>query len=173
MVRSSYGRPAGRPVRSLVECAKVYHAPEREAETRRLRRKPPAGTPNRLKQVARSGAAAHLSAKSHCPNWRLDNGTKQRYHWAVNTKQRVILKRIFTRPTAANLKWSDAESLLLALGATIRAGSGSRVRIELGGIRLTTHTPHPQKEMDKGAVDDLRTLLERAGVNPDEEQQDA
>ena len=91
----------------------------------------------------------------------------------MNTRQRATLKRIFTRPTPANLKWSDAESLLLALGATIREGRGSRVRIELGGIHLTTHTPHPQKEMDKGAVDDLRTLLERAGVEPDEDQQNA
>jgi len=50
-----------------------------------------------------------------------------------------------------------------ALGAEITEGSGSRVRIFLGGVRAVFHRPHPQKEADKGAVKSVRRFLEAAG----------
>ena len=43
---------------------------------------------------------------------------------------------------------------------------GSRVRIALKGVRAVFHHPHPQKEIDKGAVVSMRRFLTEAGVEP-------
>lgn len=84
----------------------------------------------------------------------------------MNAKQRKTLEAIFSRPTRANIAWSDVESLFNALGATISEGEGSRVRVSLQGVRATYHRPHPQREANKSTVDDVRTFLESAGVAP-------
>jgi hypothetical protein len=78
------------------------------------------------------------------------------------------LAAIFHSPVRASIAWSDIESLLVALGTEVEEGSGSRVRIALNGVRSVFHRPHPQKEMDKGAVKDMRRFLTEAGVTPDE-----
>jgi hypothetical protein len=54
------------------------------------------------------------------------------------------------------------------LGAEITEGSGSRVRIALNGVRSVFHRPHPEKEVDKGAVKSIGRFLLEAGVNSDE-----
>jgi HicA toxin of bacterial toxin-antitoxin, len=84
----------------------------------------------------------------------------------MNQTQRKTLFAIFETPTRANLNWKDIESLLIALGAEISEGSGSRVRIYLNGIRAVFHRPHPEKEADKGTVKSVRRFLEEAGVKP-------
>jgi len=56
--------------------------------------------------------------------------------------------------------------LLKALGCEISEGEGSRVRILLNGIKAVFHRPHPQKEIDKGALVSLRKFLENAGIKP-------
>jgi len=86
----------------------------------------------------------------------------------VNKKLRQTLSSIFHSPVNANLVWSDIETLLLALGAEIEEGSGSRVRIALNGVRSVFHRPHPRKETDKGAIKDMRRFLTEAGVVNDE-----
>lgn len=58
--------------------------------------------------------------------------------------------------------------MLLATGAEITEGSGSRVRVALNGVRAVFHRPHPQKEIDKGAVVSMRRFLEEAGLHVDE-----
>lgn len=55
--------------------------------------------------------------------------------------------------------------MLIALGAEIEEGRGSRVRIALNGVRSVFHRPHPQKETDKGAIKDMRRFLKEAGVD--------
>lgn len=60
--------------------------------------------------------------------------------------------------------WSDIESLLVALGAELNEGRGSRVRIYLNGVRAVFHRPHPEKETNKGAVISMRRFLLEAGV---------
>lgn len=72
--------------------------------------------------------------------------------------------RFFKDPVQSNIKWRDIENLLTALGANISEGNGSRVRIELNGIRAVFHRPHPEKITDKGAVKSMRRFLENAGV---------
>jgi len=43
---------------------------------------------------------------------------------------------------------------------------GSRICVKLGKQRAVFHSPHPQKETVKGAVDDIRAFLKRAGIQP-------
>ena len=82
----------------------------------------------------------------------------------LNKKQKNTLEKIFKNPISSNVLWSDIETLLLALGAEISEGRGSRVRIYLNGIRAVFHRPHPKKEKDKGALKSMRRFLETAGV---------
>ena len=56
--------------------------------------------------------------------------------------------------------------MLLAIGAEITEGRGSRVRIAFNGLRAVFHRPHPQKEADKGALVAMRRFLREAGVKP-------
>mgnify|MGYP001081620779 CR=1 FL=1 len=84
----------------------------------------------------------------------------------MNTKQRRTLKAIFENPVQATILWSDIEKLLIACGAEMSEGRGSRVRISLNGIRAVFHRPHPGKVADKGAVMSMRRFLVEAGVQP-------
>jgi HicA toxin of bacterial toxin-antitoxin, len=84
----------------------------------------------------------------------------------VDSKHQKTLEAIFEKPERANLPWRDIEALLIALGAEITEGNGSRVRVALKGVRAVFHRPHPQKEANKGAVKSVRRFLEAAGVKP-------
>ncbi len=83
----------------------------------------------------------------------------------MNKKQQKTLKKIFERPTRADISWSDVKSLLRACNADIREGKGSRTRIVLKSQILNLHKPHPQKELKKYAVELVRDFLKIAGVN--------
>jgi hypothetical protein len=83
-------------------------------------------------------------------------------------KHRKTLHAIFEIPVQANIAWKDVESLLIACGAEISEGRGSRIRIALNDIKAVFHRPHPQKETDKGAVVSMRRFLTEAGVTPDD-----
>ena len=85
----------------------------------------------------------------------------------MRKKHRKTFDDIFSTPVKANIVWSDIESLLLALGAEISQGGGSRVRIKLNDVWAVFHRPHPQKETDKGAVKAVREFLISAGVSKD------
>jgi hypothetical protein len=84
----------------------------------------------------------------------------------VDSKHQKTLEAIFEKPERANIPWRDIEALLIALGAEISDGNGSRRRVALKGVRAVFHRPHPQKETDKGAVKSVRRFLEAAGVKP-------
>lgn len=81
-----------------------------------------------------------------------------------NSKQKNVYEMIFKDPVQSNIEWRDIENLLTSLGAVISEGNGSRVRIELNGIRAVFHRPHPEKVTDKGAIKAMRKFLENAGV---------
>ena len=84
----------------------------------------------------------------------------------MKSKHRKTLQAIFENPVRANILWTDIENLLVACGAEISEGRGSRVRIALNGIRAVFHRPHPRKETDKSAVMSMRRFLIEAGVQP-------
>jgi hypothetical protein len=82
----------------------------------------------------------------------------------LSRRHRRTLEQIFDAPVRANVRWSDIEALLRALGGELTEGRGSRVRVALNGVRAVFHRPHPEKETDKGALRSVRTFLERAEV---------
>ena len=84
----------------------------------------------------------------------------------MNKKHLRTLEAIFKTPVQSNVVWEDVEKLFISLGARIKQGSGSRLAVELNGVRAYFHRPHPQKETDKGALVSARRFLENAGVRP-------
>ncbi len=84
----------------------------------------------------------------------------------MKSKHRKTIQAIFEYPVRSNILWSDIENLLIACGADINEGRGSRVRIALNNVRAVFHRPHPQKETDKGAVISMRRFLTEAGLKP-------
>jgi hypothetical protein len=89
-----------------------------------------------------------------------------RYHILMNNAQRATLAAIFARPTASNIRWSEIEALVRALGGVVEERAGSRVWVEVNGKGAVFHRPHPRPEAKKGAVDAVRTLLVNAGIRP-------
>jgi len=84
----------------------------------------------------------------------------------MSKKHRRTLDAIFENPVRSGIAWRDIEAMLVAAGAEITEGEGSRVRIALNGVRAVFQRPHPQKETDKGAVRSMRRFLTEAGVTP-------
>ncbi len=84
----------------------------------------------------------------------------------MNRRQIRTLERILERPERADIKWSEIESLLTALGAEFEEREGSRLAVYLNGRVAIFHRPHPRKETDKGAVKSVRNFLLNAGVKP-------
>jgi hypothetical protein len=84
----------------------------------------------------------------------------------VRSKHRATLKTIFVDPTRSNILWSDIEAMLVAAGAEIGEGRGSRIRVSLNDVDAVFHRPHPRKETDKGSVKSVRRFLVEAGVQP-------
>ena len=84
----------------------------------------------------------------------------------MNNKHRETLKRIFEKPVRGDISWRDIESLFAALGGEVSEGSGSRVRVALGGARAVFHRPHPRPATDKGALKSVKRFLESANIRP-------
>jgi hypothetical protein len=84
----------------------------------------------------------------------------------MNAKQAKTLGALFKHPTPSDVRWPDVESLLLALGASISEGRGSRVLVTLNGIDAVFHRPHPKPQTDRGALVAVRKFLASAGVKP-------
>lgn len=84
----------------------------------------------------------------------------------LNSKQQKTLEEIFETPTRSDISWTDVESLFLSLGAIVQQGKGSRVRVALNGVKAVFHEPHPQKEVSKSTIKDIREFLTNANVTP-------
>jgi hypothetical protein len=82
----------------------------------------------------------------------------------LGKKHQRTFDSIFENPVRASIKWNDIENMLIALGAEITEGRGSRVRIYLNKVRAVFHRPHPQKETDKGTLKSMRRYLRETGV---------
>ncbi len=55
----------------------------------------------------------------------------------MNRKQQNIVKAVFSKPTKANIEFTDLEKLTIALGGEIIEGSGSRVKFILNGAEFS------------------------------------
>ena len=81
----------------------------------------------------------------------------------MNSRHRRTLEIVFTDPVSGTLAWADVEGLLIAVGAQVIEGRGSRVRFVCGDEVETFHRPHPAKCYQLRAA---RDFLERIGVIP-------
>lgn len=102
----------------------------------------------------------------HTANNSIYNSTKNKYHIWIKSKHKKTLRLIFDRPTSANIKWKDIESLFIALGAEVGEREGSRIGVRLFNDRRVFHRPHPEPTTDKGAVASIREWLRTNGVQP-------
>ena len=84
----------------------------------------------------------------------------------MNSKHRRTLEAVFRDPVSGTVAWDDVEALLVAAGAQVIEGRGSRVRFAFGSDIATFHRPHPAKEAKRYQVRDARDFLERIGVTP-------
>lgn len=84
----------------------------------------------------------------------------------MRSRHRRTLEAIFDRPTQSGIRWSEIESMLLACAADIEERSGSRIAIELNGVRAVIHRPHPRPEAGKALVEAMRDFLTEAGITP-------
>ncbi len=82
----------------------------------------------------------------------------------MNNKHRKTLAAVFAVPVSGTLEWAAIENLLIAAGAQIIEGRGSRVRFAKGEEIAIFHRPHPAKEAKRYQVRDARDFLERIGV---------
>jgi hypothetical protein len=84
----------------------------------------------------------------------------------MNAKHRKTLAVIFKDPIQKQSEWKAIENLLVAVGADVIEGRGSRVRFHKNGEIATFHRPHPNKEAKPYQVSDAREFLIRLGVKP-------
>jgi len=82
----------------------------------------------------------------------------------VNRRHQKTLDAIFAKPVPQNIRWADTEALIKALGGSVQEREGSRVALNLNGMRAVFHRPHPRPETDRNTVRDVREFLEKAGV---------
>lgn len=79
----------------------------------------------------------------------------------MNKKQRKTYDAIFATPIRRNIVWNEVVSLIEGMGGEVAHGNGSRVRFSKNGISLNIHSPHPQKELKRYQVKDVRTFIEK------------
>jgi HicA toxin of bacterial toxin-antitoxin, len=84
----------------------------------------------------------------------------------MNSRHRKTLEAVYRDPVSGTTDWADIEALLVATGASVIEGRGSRVRFEKNGEVETFHRPHPAKEAKRYQVRAARDFLERIGVVP-------
>ena len=84
----------------------------------------------------------------------------------MNAKLRRTLKALFATPTRANVRFSDVEALIIALGGEVREGAGSRVAFELQGRRLYLHRPHPGRDAKRYQMEEVREFLRSLEIQP-------
>ncbi len=85
---------------------------------------------------------------------------------SMKAKHRKTLTAIFTKPTRANVRFADIESLLVSLGGEVSEGAGSRMSVSVSGKTVYFHRPHAGKEAKKYQVEDAREFLQLIGVTP-------
>ena len=67
------------------------------------------------------------------------------------SKHLKTLAAIFEMPVRSNIAWSDIEKMLNSFGAEVSEGSGSRVRIALGGVRRVSSSAPAKGNRQRGS----------------------
>jgi hypothetical protein len=82
----------------------------------------------------------------------------------LNSRHRRTLELLFVEPVNGNIRWSEIEALLRAVGCRVVEGEGSSVMFEKSGAKAYFHRPHPAREALRYRVKDARDFLRRIGV---------
>lgn len=83
------------------------------------------------------------------------------------SKHQKTLEAVFAEPVRANIHYRDLEGMFAWLGAEVYPNrQGSRVAIVLNGRKYSYHRPHPENEIGRKTVKDVRDFLILAGVEP-------
>lgn len=84
----------------------------------------------------------------------------------MNNKHKKTLQAVFSFPVPKGMPWADLEALLIAAGATVTEGDGSRVKFDANGVTVAFHRPHKPKTARAYQVAIAREFLESIGVKP-------
>ena len=84
----------------------------------------------------------------------------------MNNKHKKTLQAVFGSPAPKGMPWADLEALLIAAGATVTEGDGSRVKFDKDGMTVAFHRPHKPKTARTYQVTLAREFLSSIGVKP-------
>ena len=84
----------------------------------------------------------------------------------MNNKHRKTLQAVCRSPVPKGMAWADLESLLIAAGASVTEGDGSRVKFDKDGVTVAFHRPHKPPTARAYQVALAREFLESIGVKP-------
>ena len=84
----------------------------------------------------------------------------------MRAKHRRTLTRVYERPTPADIRWDEMESLLGACGVKVFDRSGFRAGLSKGSARVVVHRPHPRPTIGRATVRDIAAFLKAVGVEP-------
>lgn len=85
----------------------------------------------------------------------------------MNNKQRQTFAEVFEDPVRADVRWPEVRSLVEALGGKTKEAEGSRVRLQLGTVRMVIHAPHPGQILGRTTVRRVRVFFQEAGFVPE------
>lgn len=91
---------------------------------------------------------------------------KRFYQAVMNSKHRKTFAAIFAEPVSGTVERAAVERHLIAVGARVIEGRGSRVRFRNSGEVVAFHRLHPAKDAKRYQLRDGRDFLERLGVTP-------
>ncbi len=83
----------------------------------------------------------------------------------MNNRQQRVLQAIFEDPIRPTMKWSAIENLMIALGADVKEGRGSRIRVTLNGVHKVFYRPHPHTNAGVERIKIVRAFMLNAGVS--------
>ena len=83
-----------------------------------------------------------------------------------SSHHRDTVRKIFSHPTSGNIEWREVLSLLDYVGTTTEERNG-KFRVTLGP-ETEVFEPPRGKDIDEQMMVDLRRMLRRAGITPDD-----
>jgi hypothetical protein len=84
----------------------------------------------------------------------------------VNADHRATLRRILDHSAQGNLEWRQVRSLLEAVGTVVEDHNG-KLDVRVGDETLVLRPPHG-KDVDRETIAELRRMLTRADIRPDD-----
>ncbi|SMN15226.1 HicA protein [uncultured Candidatus Thioglobus sp.] len=83
----------------------------------------------------------------------------------MNNKHKKTLEKILTKPVLSNIKFDDADKLLISIDLERIEASGSRVTYKFDDDNfITLHKPHSSNEVKRYVVKKLQIFLSNIGV---------